>query len=193
VSFSDQIDHKRRDALGGEGQCSTIQVDFNLPNRFGLEYVGADGAKHRVVMVHRALLGSLERFFAVLVEHYAGAFPVWLAPIQARVINIGDRQEAWVNEVEATLRAKGFRVDADTSTDKLNAKIRNAQLEKIPYMLVCGDKEVEAKGVAARLRDGKQLPPMSLDEFIQHLTEAAAIPRGGPLGGPPGGNASKPS
>jgi threonyl-tRNA synthetase len=191
--YGPKIDLKLRDALGREWQCSTIQVDFNLPNRFGLEYVGADGAKHRVVMVHRALLGSLERFFAVLVEHYAGAFPVWLAPIQARVINIGDRQEAWVNEVEATLRAKGFRVDADTSTDKLNAKIRNAQLEKIPYMLVCGDKEVEAKGVAARLRDGKQLPPMSLDEFIQHLTEAAAIPRGGPLGGPPGGNASKPS
>jgi threonyl-tRNA synthetase len=177
--YGPKIDLKLRDALGREWQCSTIQVDFNLPVRFGLEYVGADGARHQIVMMHRALLGSMERFFAVLTEHYAGAFPLWLAPLQARVITISEKQEAWAGQVERALREAGFRVDADLSSDKLNAKIRRAQLEKVPYMLVCGDKEVEARGVAARARDGKQLPPMALADFIAHLTEAARIPRGG--------------
>ena len=177
--YGPKIDLKLRDALGREWQCSTIQVDFNLPVRFGLEYVAADGAKHQIVMMHRALLGSMERFFAVLTEHYAGAFPVWLSPLQARVITISEKQEEWGRKVEATLRARGFRVDADFSSDKLGAKIRNAQLEKIPYMLVCGDKEVEAGAVAARTRDGKQMPAMALDAFVTHLTEAASIPRGG--------------
>jgi len=177
--YGPKIDLKLRDALGREWQCSTIQVDFNLPVRFGLEYVAADGAKHQIVMMHRALLGSMERFFAVLTEHYAGAFPVWLAPVQARIITISEKQEEWGRTVEATLRARGFRVDADYSSDKLGAKIRRAQLEKIPFMLVCGDKEVEAGAVAARTREGAQLPAMSLDAFITHLGEAAAIPRGG--------------
>ena len=179
--YGPKIDLKLKDALGREWQCSTIQVDFNLPseNRFNLEYVGPDGNKHQIVMMHRALLGSMERFFAVLTEHYAGAFPVWLAPLQARVVNVGDRQEAWVRTVTDALKAKGFRVDADLATDKLGAQIRRAQLEKIPYMLVCGDKEVEAGTVAPRTREGQQLPAMALDAFIQHLTEAAAIPKGG--------------
>lgn len=177
--YGPKIDLKLRDALDREWQCSTIQVDFQLPERFGLEYVGADGARHRVVMMHRALLGSMERFFAVLTEHYAGAFPVWLAPIQARVLPISEKQEAWARTVEETLRAKGFRVDSQIDSDKLGAKVRKAQLEKIPFMLVVGDKEVEAGAVAARTRDGKQLPAMSLDAFVDHLTEAARIPRGG--------------
>lgn len=177
--YGPKIDLKLKDCLGREWQCSTVQVDFNLPERFDLSYVGADGAKHRIVMVHRALLGSIERFFAVLTEHYAGAFPVWLAPVQARVIAIGDRQEAYVEEVAGRLRQAGFRVDTHTGGDKLGAKIRQAQLEKIPFMLVCGDKEVAARAVAARARDGSQLPVMSIEAFVDHLRAAAAIPRGG--------------
>jgi threonyl-tRNA synthetase len=177
--YGPKIDLKLKDCIGREWQCSTIQVDFNLPERFDLQYVGTDGNKHRIVMVHRALLGSMERFFAVLTEQYAGAFPVWLAPVQARVIAIGDRQEAYVNEVAETLKKRGFRVDTHTGGDKLGAKIRQAQLEKIPFMLVCGDKEVEARAVAARSRDGSQLPPMPIEAFADHLQAAAAIPRGG--------------
>jgi threonyl-tRNA synthetase len=177
--YGPKIDLKLKDAIGREWQCSTVQVDFNLPERFDLDYVGSDGAKHRVVMVHRALLGSIERFFGVLTEHYVGAFPVWLAPIQARVISIGDRQEPYVNEIAEILKKRGFRVDTHAGGEKLGAKIRQAQLEKIPYMLVCGDKEVEARAIAARTRDGNQMPAMPIDDFITHLAEAAAIPRGG--------------
>jgi threonyl-tRNA synthetase len=177
--YGPKIDLKLKDCLEREWQCSTIQVDFNLPERFDLEYVGSDGGRHRIVMVHRALLGSMERFFGVLTEHYAGAFPVWLAPLQARVITISEKQEAWGQEVLARLGALGFRVDADFSADKLGAKIRNAQLQKIPFMLVCGDKEVAAASVAARTREGQQLPVMTLDAFAEYLRAAAAIPRGG--------------
>jgi threonyl-tRNA synthetase len=177
--YGPKIDLKLKDCLDREWQCSTIQVDFNLPERFDLEYVGTDGARHRIVMVHRALLGSMERFFAVLTEHYAGAFPVWLAPVQARIITISDKQEAWGRHVVEVLTRLGFRVDGDFSTDKLGAKIRSAQLQKIPFMLVCGDKEVAASAVAARTREGAQLPPMPLEAFADHLKIAAAIPRGG--------------
>jgi threonyl-tRNA synthetase len=177
--YGPKIDLKLKDCLDREWQCSTIQVDFNLPERFDLEYVGSDGNRHRIVMVHRALLGSMERFFAVLTEHYAGAFPVWLAPVQARVITINEKQEAWGRHVEAVLGRLGFRVDGDFGNDKLGAKIRQAQLEKIPFMLVCGDKEVAASSVAARTREGQQLPPMPLEAFADHLRAAAAIPRGG--------------
>jgi threonyl-tRNA synthetase len=177
--YGPKIDLKLKDAIGREWQCSTVQVDFNLPEKFDLQYVGSDGAKHRIVMVHRALLGSIERFFGVLTEHYVGAFPAWLAPVQARVISIGDRQAPYVEEVAAILRQAGFRVDTHTGGEKLGAKIRAAQLEKIPFMLVCGDKEVEARAVAARTREGQQLPAMPIDAFVQHLRTAAAIPRGG--------------
>ncbi len=177
--YGPKIDLKLRDCLDREWQCSTIQVDFNLPERFDLKYVGADGEKHRVVMLHRALFGSIERFFAVLTEHYAGKFPVWLAPLQARVITVSEKQEEWAAEVETTLREAGFRVDADLSADKLGAKIRRAQLQKIPYMLVCGDREVEARAVAARKNDGSRLPAMALPDFVTHLRQAAEIPRGG--------------
>ena len=177
--YGPKIDLKLRDAIGREWQCSTIQVDFNLPERFDLTYVGQDGAKHRVVMIHRALFGSLERFFAVLIEHYAGAFPMWLAPVQARVLTISEKAEAWAGKVAETLAARGFRVDTDVSADKVGAKIRRAQLEKIPVMLVCGPKEAEAQSVAPRLRDGKQLEVMTLDAFERWMEREAAIPRGG--------------
>ena len=177
--YGPKIDLKLRDSLGREWQCSTIQVDFNLPERFDLDYVGSDGDRHRIVMVHRALLGSIERFFAVLTEHYAGRFPVWLAPVQARVITVSEKQEAWAQEVSSTLSDRGFRVDADLSSDKLGAKIRRAQLEKIPYMLVCGDREMSERKVAPRCGDGSRLDALGLDEFCDHLTIAAEIPRGG--------------
>src|SRR5262249_49256033 len=128
---------------------------------------------------HRALLGSIERFFGVLLEHYAGALPTWLAPVQARVVTVAERHEAWALEVERRLAAQGFRVDADVGPDKLGAKIRNAQLEKIPYMLVVGDREVEAQGVAPRTRAGEDLKTMPLDAFVEHLRNDARIPRGG--------------
>ena len=177
--YGPKIDIVLKDCLDREWQCSTIQVDFNLPERFNLEYVGSDGNRHRVVMLHRALMGSIERFFAVLTEHYAGAFPVWLAPVQARVITVSENQDEWARHVANRLCDRGFRVESDLSPDKLGAKIRRAQLEKIPYMLVCGDKEVEAKAVAPRTRDGKRLDVMPLEQFAEHLAEAARIPRGG--------------
>src|SRR5262249_25947205 len=177
--YGPKIDLKLRDAIGREWQCSTIQVDFMLPERFDLTYVGQDGAKHRVVMLHRALYGSLERFFAVLIEHYAGAFPLWRARVQARVVTTSEKQEAWARQVEETLRGRGFRVDSDLSADKVGAKIRRAQLEKIPVMLVCGPKEMEAQSVAPRLRDGKQLEVMPLEAFERWLGREAQIPRGG--------------
>lgn len=177
--YGPKIDLKLLDSLGREWQCSTVQVDFNLPERFDLQYVGNDGDRHRVVMVHRALLGSVERFFAILTEHYAGRFPVWLAPTQARVVTISERQNDWGQEVVRHLGGCGFRVDGDFSSDKLGAKIRRAQLEKIPFMLVCGDKEVEARAVAPRTREGDRLPVMNLEAFTAHLTDAARIPRGG--------------
>jgi threonyl-tRNA synthetase len=167
--YGPKIDLMLRDSLGREWQCSTIQVDFNLPERFDLRYVGADGERHRVVMLHRALMGSIERFFAILVEHYAGKFPVWLAPVQARVVTISERQNEWAAEVRAKLAAAGMRVEADLSGDKLGAKIRRAQLEKIPYMLVVGDNEVEAGQIAPRSRDGEQLDAMGIDAFLEHV------------------------
>jgi threonyl-tRNA synthetase len=177
--YGPKIDLKLRDAIGREWQCSTIQVDFQLPERFDLTYVGQDGAKHRVAMIHRALYGSLERFFAVLIEHYAGAFPLWLAPVQARVCTISEKQEDWGRKVEEELKKRGFRVDSDLSADKVGAKIRRAQLEKVPVMLVCGPKEVEQGAVAPRLRDGKQLEVMPLERFAEWLGTEARIPRGG--------------
>jgi threonyl-tRNA synthetase len=179
--YGPKIDIKLVDSLNREWQCSTVQVDFNLPERFDMTYVGADGQKHRLVMLHRALMGSIERFFAVLTEHYGGAFPTWLAPIQARVVTVTDQSDAWAKEVEETLGKRGFRVDSDLSSDKLGAKIRRAQLEKIPYMLVLGDRERESRQVAPRARDGKQIDAMPLAEFETLLAAQAQVPRGGVL------------
>lgn len=164
VFYGPKIDIKIKDVLGRSWQCSTIQVDFNLPERFQMTYTGDDGHEHQPIMIHRALMGSLERFIGVMIEHYGGAFPVWLAPVQARIMNITDSQGEYVQELYRFLRHAGLRVEADDRNEKLNYKIREAQLAKIPYMLIIGDKEVESRTVTVRLRSGQNLPEMSIAE-----------------------------
>ena len=164
--YGPKIDLKIKDAIGREWQLSTIQFDFNLPERFDLSYIGEDGQPHRPYMVHRALLGSLERFFGVLIEHYAGAFPVWLSPVQTMIIPIADRHNDYAWELQKKLKSMGMRVKVDDGSDRMNAKIRNAQKEKIPYMLIIGDKEMEAGQVALRLRSGDNPGPMAVEDFI---------------------------
>ena len=163
--YGPKIDWNLKDALGRSWQCSTIQFDFNMSERFDLTYIGEDGRPHRPYMVHRALLGSMERFMGVLIEQYAGAFPVWLAPYQVMVIPIADRHLDYANSVADALAAEGLRVDVDARREKLNAKIRDAQLQKIPYMLVVGDKEAQNQTVAVRLRTGEDLGSRPLGEF----------------------------
>jgi threonyl-tRNA synthetase len=174
--YGPKIDLKIRDALGREWQCGTFQLDLQLPQRFALEYVAQDGSRQRPVMIHRALFGSVERFIAVLIEHFAGAFPLWLSPVQARVLSVSDKAEAYAREVTARLAAPGSRVEADLAADKLGAKIRRAQLEKIPYMVVVGEKDMAAGVVSVRTREGKQLPAMPVDDFARQLAEEAKIP-----------------
>ncbi len=163
--YGPKIDLKVRDALGREWQLSTIQFDFTLPERFDLVYVGEDGQDHRPYMIHRALLGSMERFMGVLIEHFAGAFPVWLAPVQAVVIPIADRHYEYAHEVATQLGAQGIRVEVDQRGERMNAKIRDAQNQKIPYMLVIGDREVEAGTVSVRLRSEENLGAMTPEAF----------------------------
>jgi len=165
--YGPKIDLKVKDALGREWQLSTIQFDFNEPERFDLSYIGEDGKEHRPYMVHRALLGSMERFFGVLIEHYAGAFPVWLSPKQVTLIPIADRHNDYAHEVAARLKKAGLRLTVDDGSDRMNAKIRNAQKQKVPYMLVIGDREMEEGQVALRRRSGESLPAMSVDAFIE--------------------------
>jgi threonyl-tRNA synthetase len=167
--YGPKIDLKLKDALDREWQLSTIQFDFNLPERFGLEFIGEDGQPHRPYMVHRALLGSMERFFGVLIEHFAGAFPVWLSPVQAIVIPIADRHMDYARDVAEKLRKKGIRMEVDERAARMNAKIRDAQNQKIPYMLVVGDKEVEANTVALRLRNGENPGTLPLADFIARV------------------------
>ena len=169
--YGPKIDLKVKDAIGREWQLSTIQFDFNLPERFDMTYIGEDGQPHRPVMVHRALLGSLERFFGVLIEHYAGAFPVWLSPIQATIIPIADRHLDYTKTLLAELKKAGLRVTVDDRPERMNAKIRDAQNQKIPYMLVVGDKEVENNQVALRLRYNENPGPMDVKDFIARAKE----------------------
>jgi len=166
VFYGPKIDIKVTDALGREWQLSTIQFDFILPERFDMSFIGEDGQEHRPYMVHRALMGSMERFMGVLIEHYAGAFPVWLAPVQAVLIPITDRHLDYTYDVVEKLKASGIRAMVNDRSDRMNAKIRDAQKEKIPYMLVVGDKEVEAGQVALRLRSGDNPGPISVEAFI---------------------------
>lgn len=161
--YGPKIDLKIMDALGREWQCSTIQFDFNLPQRFDISYVGEDNEPHQPYMVHRAVLGSMERFFAVLIEHYAGAFPTWLAPVQAVVLPIADRHAEYADELVTRLQGAGIRAEADLRGERLGAKIRDAQLQKVPYMLVVGDKEAEARGAALRIRTGEDLGALGID------------------------------
>ena len=161
---------KLLDALGRKWQLSTVQFDFTLPRRFGLEYVAEDGKKHQPLMVHRALYGSIERFFGILIEHYAGAFPVWLAPVQVVVMPITDRQQEYAKTVHAKLEAAGFRVHLDDRKEKVNLKIRDAQMQKVPYMLVVGDREAEAGTVSVRHRKHADMGVKPLDQFIADIT-----------------------
>lgn len=174
VFYGPKIDIKVHDALGRPWQISTIQFDFWLPEAFDLEYVGQDGQPHRPYMVHRALLGSMERFMGVLIEHYKGAFPVWLSPVQVMMIPIADRHVDYVDEVATQLRDAGLRVEVDDSSERMGNKIRKAQAQKIPYMLIVGDREAEAGQVALRLRAGGDRGAMSVDDFISLAQKAVA-------------------
>jgi len=165
--YGPKIDIKWLDALGRAWTGPTIQADFNLPERFDVNYIAEDGERHRVVMIHRTLLGSMERFIGGLVEHYAGAFPAWLAPVQATIIPITDDQVAFAKTVESRLKDAGLRVNLDLSSGRMQAKIRNAQLQKVPYMLVIGGREAEADSVALRLRSGEDLGAKTVDEFLE--------------------------
>ncbi|HEY1016130.1 MAG TPA: threonine--tRNA ligase [Herpetosiphonaceae bacterium] len=172
--YGPKLDFIFRDVLGRQWQLGTVQVDYNLPERFGLEYTGEDGEKHRPVMIHRAPFGSIERFIGTLIEHHAGAFPVWLAPIQATVIPITDRNVEYANEVAAQFKAAGLRVEVNAGNDRMNAKIRQAQLQKIPYMLVIGDKEQAAGAVAVRQRSGEDLGAQPVGEVLARMLEQTA-------------------
>ncbi len=179
--YGPKIDLKVRDAIGREWQTTTVQFDFNLPERFDLVFTGADGREHRPYMVHRALLGSLERFFGILIEHYAGAFPLWLAPEQVRVLPVSEKQSGVAADLERRLREAGIRTRLDASAEKIGARIRDAQLEKIPYMAVVGAREALQGTVAVRCRTRGDLGPMSTEQFLAMLQEEAesrsAVPR----------------
>ena len=172
--YGPKIDLKVKDAIGREWQLSTNQVDFNLPERFDMNYIAEDGQQHRPYMVHRALMGSVERFFGILIEHYGGAFPVWLAPIQVMAIPIADRHLEYGQTIVDTLKAAGIRSKLDSRSERMNAKIRDAQKQKIPYMLIIGDQEMESGQVALRLRSGENPGPMPLEDFLAKAKQDTA-------------------
>ncbi|MBI2846595.1 MAG: threonine--tRNA ligase [Chloroflexi bacterium] len=171
--YGPKIDIKIRDALGRSWQCTTVQIDFNMPERFDLTFAGEDGREHRPYMIHRALLGSLERFLGVLIEHYGGAFPTWLAPVQAVVIPIADRHQEYAQRVQDELKKDGIRVEVDARSERMNLKIREAQLQKVPYMLVVGDKEVASSAVSVRKRNGENMGAVELQAFREMIKRAA--------------------
>ena len=168
--YGPKIDIHIRDAIGRLWQCTTVQFDFNLPERFGLTYIGEDGREHRPYMVHRALLGSLERFMGVLIEHYGGAFPTWLSPVQAVVVPIAERHLEYARQVQEQIAGAGIRVETDDRNERMNAKIRDAQLQKVPYMLVVGDREAEAEAAAVRLRSGENLGAVPVSQVIERIS-----------------------
>lgn len=172
--YGPKIDFHLEDSIGRTWQCGTIQLDFQMPEKFDLVYVGADGEKHRPVMIHRVVFGSIERFIAILTEHFAGAFPAWLAPMQVKLLPIIDKHHGYAKEVCDYLQSRGIRVEIDLRNEKIGFKIREAQMEKLPYMLVIGDKEVENRQVAVRSRKDGDLGPMSLDAFLGRITEEIA-------------------
>jgi len=171
--YGPKIEYHLKDSIGRSWQCGTMQVDFSMPGLLGAEYVGEDNARHTPVMLHRAIVGSMERFIGILIEHHAGAFPVWLAPIQAVVLSITDRQSAYAQQVRSGLQKQGFRVAADLRNEKINYKIREHSLQKLPYQLVVGDKEMQAGTVAVRTRNGEDLGAMPLDAFAARLRDEA--------------------
>ena len=172
--YGPKLDFHLADSLGRTWQCGTIQLDMQMPERFDLEYVGEDGGKHRPVMIHRVVLGSIERFIGVITEHFAGAFPAWLSPVQVKILPITDRTAEYADQVRDVLDKHGFRVEVDHRNEKIGKKIREAQLEKVPYMLVLGDKEAEGVTVAVRSRSGGDQGVMSLEEFVEILGEEVA-------------------
>lgn len=169
--YGPKIDFHLEDSIGRTWQCGTIQLDFQMPQRFDLNYIGADGEKHRPVMIHRVVFGSIERFIAILTEHFAGAFPTWLSPVQVKILPLIDKHHQFAEEVKAALEAKGIRVEVDFRNEKIGYKIREAQLEKVPYMLVIGDKEMENRAVAVRSRKDGDLGAMPLNDFIDKIVE----------------------
>jgi threonyl-tRNA synthetase len=172
--YGPKIDIKLVDVLGRLWQLSTVQFDFNLPARFDLEYVGEDGERHQPVMVHRALFGSVERFFGVLIEHYAGAFPLWLAPVQIGLVPISERHHEYAEKIQQQLQKHGFRVELDARNEKMNAKIRDFTMQKVPYLLVMGDKEAEAGAVSVRVRGKSDSAVVPFEEFLKKIQELAA-------------------
>jgi threonyl-tRNA synthetase len=171
VFYGPKIDIKIKDVLGRAWQCSTVQVDFNNPERFGLEFVGEDGHPHRPIMIHRALMGSIERFFGILIEHYAGAFPTWLAPVQAVVIAITDKHADYATDVARRLTNAGYRVEADLRSEKMGLKIREAERAKVPYMLVAGDREAHDGTLSIRTRGGGNAGTMTVEAFLDHVKQ----------------------
>jgi threonyl-tRNA synthetase len=172
--YGPKVEFSLRDCIGRVWQCGTIQVDFSMPGRLDAQYVAEDGSRQTPVMLHRAILGSFERFIGILVEHYEGAFPAWLAPVQVVVANITDKQAEYGVEVEESLKSKGFRVISDLRNEKIGFKIREHTLAKVPYLLVIGDREVESKKVAVRARGGEDLGVMGIDAFAELLTTEVA-------------------
>jgi threonyl-tRNA synthetase len=175
--YGPKIDLFMDDVLGREWQISTFQLDFNLPERFDLHYAAEDGSLRRPVMIHRAILGSIERFMGILIENHAGAFPVWLAPVQATLIPIADRHNDYCLGVAQKLRAAGLRVEVDERSERMQAKIRDAQLKKVPYMLIAGDRDIEAGAVSVRTRDGEDLGALTVDAFVERLAAQTAVVR----------------
>jgi threonyl-tRNA synthetase len=171
VFYGPKIDIKVKDSLGRAWQCSTIQVDFNNPERFDISYRGADGREHRPIMIHRALMGSLERFFGILIEHYAGAFPVWLAPVQISILTIAERHSGYAGEIFIKLKQKGLRAELDSDSEKIGNKIRKSTIRKVPYSVIIGDKEVSENSLMVRVRSGENLGPFNQDELISFLEE----------------------
>jgi threonyl-tRNA synthetase len=168
--YGPKIDVNIRDAIGRSWQCTTVQFDFNLPERFGLTYIGEDGGSHQPFMVHRAIFGSLERFMGILIEHYGGAFPTWLAPTQVQIIPIADRHIEYATSLHNELSESGIRSGIDARSERMNAKVRDAQIAKVPYMFIVGDREVEAETVGVRLRSGEDLGPLSLKEMKKRIS-----------------------
>ena len=172
--YGPKLEFVLRDAIGRDWQCGTLQVDLNMPGRLGATYIGEDSRKHTPIMLHRAIFGSLERFFGILIEHHAGRLPAWLAPVQAVVMTITDRQADYVRRVAETLKNQGVRVESDLRNEKVGFKIREHTLQRVPYLLVAGDREVEANSLAVRTRNGKDLGVMSLETFAAGLNREVA-------------------
>jgi threonyl-tRNA synthetase len=171
VFYGPKIDIKVKDSLNRPWQCSTIQVDFNIPERFDVTYRGSDGRDHRPIMIHRALMGSLERFFGILIEHYGGAFPLWLAPVQVEVLTIAERHDDYARAISERLRSEGIRTELNIENEKIGYKIRNATLRKVPYLVIIGDREVSEQRVTVRKRSGENIGPLTIEEFIMMIKD----------------------